>query len=58
MIKRKKKEKKKSLAPTHLVKLRYKLVKLCDAECLKSEFIRKASYLKVKKGTARLNSQN
>lgn len=57
MIKRKKKEKK-SLAPTHLVKLRYKLVKLCDAECLKSDFIRKASYLKVKKGTACLNSQN
>lgn len=44
-----KKQEKKSLASTHSVKLRYKLVKLCDIECLKSDSKRKASYLKVKK---------
>lgn len=58
MKREKKKKIKKSLSPTHLVKLRYKLVKLCDVECLKSDFVRKATYLKVKKGTAFLNSQN
>jgi len=42
------KRRKKSLAPTHLVKLRYKPVKLLDSECLKSDFERKASYLKTR----------
>lgn len=42
------KRKKKSLAPTHLVKLRHKPVKLLDSECLKSDFERKASYLKTR----------
>lgn len=58
MLKRKK-EKKKSPAPTHLAKLRYKLVKILDIECLKSDFERKASYLKARKSAeVLLNTQN
>lgn len=44
----------KSLAPTLLVKLRYEFVKLLDNECLKSDFDRKASYLRARESTEAL----